>query len=250
MIRYNLTYEPWDPSLVRVDSVFTNIIHGEKAGSTDLYAYGTSQLLNKTSNVYQKIPVVVEFKDVLHASVNGKDPYYYDAVYWAANEGITGGVKNSKTGLYDSFNPQGNCTRAQMISFLWRMSGCPEPSRKVRFRDVPKNHYAYKAVAWAQEKGITGGYSDNTFRPNGNCSRAQAVTFLYRLADQPAVKVDSSTGFKDIHMNDGKYYNNAVVWAAQSGITGGYSDNTFRPDNLCTRCQMVTFLNRYENRAN
>ena len=187
------------------------------------------------------VRIYSEYADVRTGSDNGKDPYYYDSVYWATSKGITGGVKDSD-GVVRNFNPQGTCTRAQMVSFLWRMAGCPEPKKLTNFKDVSTKAYYYKAVCWAQEKGITGGYSDGTFGPDNPCTRGQAVTFLYRMAGQP--KVISKSNFKDV--KKGTYYYNAVLWAEQTGITGGYSDNTFRPDNKCTRAQMVTFLFRYD----
>ena len=210
------------------------------AGRTTVYAYGTDNKTGKHKRGFYS--VTVEFTDVRHDN-SKPDPYYYNPVYWAVDEGITAGVKDSK-GVNSRFDPDGICSRAQMISFLWRMAGCPEPETYTEFSDVDEKAYFYKAVSWAQEMGITGGYADGTFRPYNQCSRAQAVSFLYRMEGCPAVEKNSSSDFKDIHPGDGKYYNDAVLWAVQNGITGGYSDKTFRPDNLCSRAQMVTFLFR------
>lgn len=192
-----------------------------------------------------RVPIIIQFTDVDYVDdwidrENRK--YYFEPVYWAAKAGITGGVKDPD-GIYRRFDPQGECTRGQMISFLWRMEGCPEPSRKIsHFSDISSKDYFYKAVIWAEENSITGGYSDGTFRPNEKCNRAQAVTFLYRLEGQP--EVTKAPGFKDVR-NKNAYYYNAVSWARQYDIVGGYDDNTFRPNGVCTRAQMVTFLYRY-----
>ncbi|MBO4391078.1 MAG: S-layer homology domain-containing protein, partial [Lachnospiraceae bacterium] len=188
------------------------------------------------------VRVVTEFSDVRSGTDKGKDSYYYDPVYWASDKGITGGVKD-KDGVARKFDPQGVCTRGQMVAFLWRMAGCPEPKKYTSYKDVKKTDYYYKAVSWAEEKGITGGYKDGTFRPGNTCSRSQAAAFLYRMAGQP--KVTGNAPYPDVPK--GSYYHDAVIWAEQNGITYGYADGTFRPENKCTRCQMVTFLYRYNN---
>ena len=185
--------------------------------------------------------IVTEFSDVRTGSDKGKDPYYYAPVYWASQNGITGGVKDDN-GVYSKFDPQATCTRAQMVSFLWRFAGCPEPKTYTNFKDVSQKAYYYKAVSWAQENGITGGYSDGTFGPDKPCTRGQAVTFLNRM--HYSEKAHIITEFSDV--KPGTYYYNAVLWAEEYGITGGYSDGTFRPDNTCTRAQMVTFLYRFD----
>ena len=217
----------------------------EFRGGTVYIAFVTDLKENETLEkaiTIDDVEIYQRFLDVQPLSDKGKDPYYYDAVYWAAGEGITGGVKGSD-GVARYFYPQDTCTRAQMVSFLWRMAGCPAPKTETDFPDVSKKAYYYKAVCWAQENGITGGYPDGTFGPNKSCNRAQAVSFLYRMAGQPEVTANSN--FKDVKR--GAYYYNAVSWAEQAGITGGYSDNTFRPNNNCSRAQMVTFLYRYNN---
>ena len=185
------------------------------------------------------VRVISEFADVQAGSDKGKDPYYYDAVYWASSKGITGGVKG-KDGVARNFDPQGICTRAQMVAFLWRMVGCPEADtyygsgELTEFKDVSKDAYYYKAVRWAQARGITGGYPDGTFKPDKPCTRAQAVSFLDRLGYLPAP--EETTNFVDVEI--GSYYCKSVSWAQAWGITGGYSDGTFRPDGTCTRAQM------------
>ena len=160
--------------------------------------------------------------------------YYYEAVKWAAEKGITGGVGN---GL---FGPNQPCTRAQIVTFLWRAAGSPTPKHMSSFADVPADAFYAKAVAWAVENGITGGTGEGKFSPNATCTRAQSVTFLYRAAGSP--KVSSSAEFGDVATN--AYYADAVAWAAKNGITGGIGGGLFGSDNNCTRAQIVTFLYR------
>ena len=163
------------------------------------------------------------------------DAYYYDAVLWAAEEGITGGVDATH------FAPNATCTRAQAVTFLWRAAGSPAPkSSEMPFTDVAAGSYYETAVLWAVENGITKGTSDTTFTPNAKCTRAQIVTFLWRSQKSPAS--DSVNPFTDVAAD--AYYNTAVLWAAENGITGGTSATTFSPNNDCTRAQIVTFLFR------
>ena len=162
------------------------------------------------------------------------DAYYYEAVKWAAEKGITGGVGN---GL---FAPNQPCTRAQIVTFLWRAAGSPAPKNMSSFADVPADAFYAKAVAWAVENGITGGTGDGKFSPDATCTRAQAVTFLYRAAGSP--KVSGSAEFGDVATN--AYYADAVAWAAKNGITGGIGGGLFGSGNDCTRAQIVTFLYR------
>ena len=160
--------------------------------------------------------------------------YYYDAVKWAADKGITGGVGN------DLFAPNAPCTRAQIVTFLWRAAGSPAPKSMSSFADVPADAFYAKAVAWAVENGITGGTGDGKFSPNATCTRAQAVTFLYRASGAPAVS--GNAAFSDVATN--AYYAAAVKWAEKNGITGGIGGGLFGSDNDCTRAQIVTFLYR------
>ena len=163
------------------------------------------------------------------------DAYYYDAVLWAAENGITGGVDDTH------FAPNATCTRAQAVTFLWRAAGSPAPkSSENPFTDVKAGSYYYDAVLWAVENGITNGTSATTFSPNATCSRAQIVTFLWRSQKSPVS--DSVNPFTDVAAD--AYYNTAVLWAAENGITGGTSATTFSPNNDCTRAQIVTFLFR------
>ena len=159
--------------------------------------------------------------------------YYYEAVKWAQEKGITGGIGN---GL---FGPNQPCTRAQIVTFLWRAAGSPEPKAMSSFADVSMDAYYAKAVAWAVENGITTGTGDGKFSPDATCTRAQSVTFLFRAIGK---LVDSKAEFSDVLTDS--YYANAVAWAVENGITNGIGDGLFGPDNSCTRAQIVTFLFR------
>ena len=160
------------------------------------------------------------------------DAYYYEAVKWAAEKGITGGIGN---GL---FAPDLNCTRAQIVTFLWRAAGSPEPKGTVSFADVSAGSYYAKAVAWAVENGITGGTGNGLFSPDATCTRAQSAAFLYRAAGSPAV--NGSAGFSDVAAD--AYYAQAVAWAKEHGITDGIGGGLFGSANDCTRAQIAAFL--------
>ena len=160
------------------------------------------------------------------------DAYYYEAVKWAAEKGVTGGIGN---GL---FAPDLNCTRAQIVTFLWRAAGSPAPKGTVSFTDVPADSYYAKAVAWAVENGITGGMGDGLFSPDAACTRAQSAAFLYRAAGSPAVS--GSAGFSDVAAD--AYYAQAVAWAKEHGITDGIGGGLFGSANDCTRAQIAAFL--------
>ena len=159
--------------------------------------------------------------------------YYYEAVKWAQEKGITGGIGN---GL---FGPNQPCTRAQIVTFLWRAAGSPEPKAMSSFADVSTDAYYAKAVAWAVENGITTGTGDGKFSPDATCTRAQSVTFLFRAIGK---LVDSKAEFNDVLTDS--YYANAVAWAVENGVTNGIGNGLFGPDNSCTRAQIVTFLFR------
>ena len=161
--------------------------------------------------------------------------YYYDAVAWAVENGVTSGTSAT------TFSPDNACTRAQMVTFLWRAAGSPEPETTVNpFTDVSTNAYYYEAVLWAVEQGITNGTSATTFSPDATVTRSQTVTFLWRNAGSPVV---SGSSFADVTAD--AYYATAVAWAAREGITSGTSATTFSPDAACTRAQIVTFLYRH-----
>ena len=160
--------------------------------------------------------------------------YYYEAVKWAQEKGITGGIGN---GL---FGPNQPCTRAQIVTFLWRAAGSSEPKSMSSFSDVSADSYYAKAVAWAVENGITTGTGDGKFSPDATCTREQAVAFLYRASGSPAVSGGSA--FSDVAAN--AYYADAVAWAEKNGVTGGIGGGLFGSGNTCTRAQIVTFLYR------
>ena len=161
--------------------------------------------------------------------------YYFDAVEWAVQNKITNGTDKTH------FSPDANCTRSQIVTFLWRSNGSPEPTEtKNPFKDVKKNDYYYKAVLWAVENNITKGTSETTFSPNDTCTRADALTFLWRFKQSPVAT--SSTKFKDVPKD--AYYTDAVNWGVANNITQGTSKTTFSPDATCSRSQIVTFLYR------
>ena len=162
--------------------------------------------------------------------------YYFDAVLWAVDAGITDGTSAT------TFSPAASCTRAQMVTFLWRAAGEPKAATaSCAFTDVDKDAYYYEALLWAVENGIINGTSATTFSPDTTCTRGQMATFLYRSAKAPFV--NGTHRFADVKAD--AYYNNAVIWAAAKGITAGTSDTTFSPNAACTRGQMVTFLYRH-----
>ncbi len=164
-----------------------------------------------------------------------KGSYYEEAVNWAVEQGITAGTTAT------TFSPDATCTRAQAVTFLWRAAGSPAPqSHAMPFTDVAAGSYYHDAVLWAVENGITKGTSDTAFSPNATCTRGQFVTFLWRSQKSPAS--GSVNPFTDVAAD--AYYANAVLWAAENGVTSGTTATTFSPNNTCTRAQIVTFLFR------
>ena len=159
--------------------------------------------------------------------------YFYEAVKWAVKNGITTGVGN------DMFAPEQSCTRAQIVTFLWRAAGSPEPKAMSSFSDVPVNAYYAKAVAWAVENGITNGMTETTFAPDAICTRGQSVTFLYRALKGSA---SGSANFTDVKSD--AFYADAINWAVANNVTNGTSNTTFSPNADCTRAEIVTFLYR------
>ena len=181
---------------------------------------------------FSKIETTMNFWDVKQGD------YYYDAVKWAVEKRITEG-----TGA-NFFSPNASCTRAQMVTFLWRAAGSPAPKSTVNpFTDVSANDYFYNAVLWAVENGITTGASADRFAPGATVSRAQTVTFLYRANGSPAA---SGASFGDVAADE--YYANAVAWAVQNGITTGTGNGKFSPNADCTRGQIVTLLYRADTK--
>ena len=158
--------------------------------------------------------------------------YYVDAVEWMLKREVTQGTTET------TFSPNLNCTRAQIVTFLWRAAGSPEPKSTVSFADVSADSYYAKAVAWAVENGITGGTGNGLFSPDAACTRAQSAAFLYRAAGSPAV--NGSAGFSDVAAD--AYYAQAVAWAKEHGITDGIGGGLFGSANDCTRAQIAAFL--------
>ena len=161
------------------------------------------------------------------------DAFFYEAVKWAVKSGVTNGLTDTMFGPYEP------CTRGQIITFLWRAAGSPEPKTVVSFADVPAGSYYAKAVAWAIENGITNGMTETTFAPDATCTRGQGVTFLYRALKG---SVGATSSFVDVPTN--AFYADAVGWAVSGKVTDGTSNTTFSPDDNCTRGQIVTFLYR------
>ena len=163
---------------------------------------------------------------------------YHDAIMWAYKSKITTGVTET------TFVPNGSCTRAQIVTFLYRAAGSPEVAENVTnpFTDVSKDSVYYNAIMWAVEKKITTGVTATTFEPNSPCNRAQIVTFLYREAGSPELAKDAANPFSDV--SDSSVYYNAILWAVEKKITTGVTGTTFVPNDTCTRAQAVTFLFR------
>ena len=162
--------------------------------------------------------------------------YYATAVSWAVANEITNGTGGGK------FSPNDTCTRGQVVTFLWRAKGSPEPKNKTHpFTDVNEKGYYYNAMLWAVENGITTGADKTHFAPGKTCTRGQVVTFLWRAKGSPEPK-NKTHPFTDV--NEKGYYYNAMLWAVENGITTGATKTTFAPDKSCTRGQVVTFLFR------
>lgn len=194
---------------------------------------GTRQL---TGTVAIKIGQTMNFIDVKTTD------YFYDSVKWAVNKGVTTGTSST------TFSPYNPCKRAEIVTFLWRAAGSPEPTTtRNPFRDVNAVTHSsyYKAILWASQKGIAAGTSTTTFSPDQVCTRAQIVTFLYRYAGKPSGYY--SNPFKDVGATSEASYYNAILWAVGKGITTGTSATTFSPYASCNRAEAVTFLYRYTN---
>ena len=205
-------------------------IDSKSIGAVKSYTFENVRRTHTIEVIFMKAngnPQTGVFVDVATSS------YYEDAVDWAVGNGITQGTDDTH------FSPDGICTRAQAVTFLWRAAGSPAPrSRTVPFTDVPAGSYYYDAVLWAVENGITEGTSDTTFSPNMTCTRAQIVAFLWRSEKSPAA--GTANPFADVKST--AYYADAVLWAVKENITRGTTNTTFSPDADCTRSQIVTFL--------
>ena len=205
------------------------LVDGKSVGAVKSYTFKNVTKDHTIEAIFMKSngnPQTGVFVDVAEGS------YYEEAIDWAVEKGITNGVSNNM------FAPNDPCTRAQIVTFLWRAAGSPAPKSMSSFTDVPADAFYAKAVAWAVENGITSGTGESKFSPNATCTRAQAVTFLYRASGSPAVS--GSAEFSDVATN--AYYADAVAWAAKKGITTGIGGGLFGSDNDCTRGQIVTFL--------
>ena len=205
-------------------------IDGKSIGAVKSYTFENVSRTHTIEVIFMKAngnPQTGVFVDVATGS------YYEDAVDWAVENGITKGTDDTH------FSPDGICTRAQAVTFLWRAAGSPKPeTRAMPFTDVPVGSYYYDAVLWAVENGITKGTSDTTFSPNMTCTRAQIVAFLWRSEKSPAA--GTANPFADVKST--AYYADAVLWAAKEDITKGTTNTTFSPNADCTRAQIVTFL--------
>ena len=205
-------------------------IDGKSIGAVKSYTFENVRRTHTIEVIFMKAngnPQTGVFVDVATGS------YYEDAVDWAVENGITKGTDDTH------FSPDGICTRAQAVTFLWRTAGSPKPeTRTMPFTDVPAGSYYYDAVLWAVENGITKGTSDTTFSPNMTCTRAQIVAFLWRSEKSPAA--GTANPFADVKST--AYYADAVLWAVKENITKGTTSTTFSPNADCTRAQIVTFL--------
>lgn len=200
--------------------------------SNDYYYIGVG--LDTYFDTYSTYAFHTLFYPFLDVSDSSK--YFYDPVIWAVQNGITSGVTE------EYFKPNNTCTRAQVVTFLWRAAGQPEPKSTVNpFTDIKPGKYFYKAVLWAAERGITSGVTKTTFGPEESCTRAQVVSFLWRAAGQPEPR-SYNNPFSDVGSN--KYYYKSVLWAVENGITSGFSADIFGPNSTCTRGQIVSFLYR------
>ena len=205
------------------------LVDGKSVGSVKSYTFKNVTKDHTIEAIFMKSngnPQTGVFVDVAEGS------YYEEAIDWAVEKGITNGVSSNM------FAPNDPCTRAQIVTFLWRAAGSPAPKNMSSFTDVPADAFYAKAVAWAVENGITSGTGESKFSPNATCTRAQAVTFLYRASGSPAVS--GKAEFSDVSTT--AFYADAVTWAAKKGITTGIGGGLFGSDNDCTRGQIVTFL--------
>lgn len=218
------TGHKWDTGKVTKEPV--EGVDGEKTftctvcGETEIRYFGKGE----------PEPIQNPFRDVA-----AKD-FFYEPVMWAVSNNVTSGLSAN------SFGPTKGCTRAQVVTFLWRAAGEPAPTSDVNpFTDVKKGQYYYDAVLWAVENGITTGLNATTFGTNADCNRGQIVTFLWRAMGKPA-PTNTNNPFKDVSAK--QYYYDAVLWAVENGITTGLSATSFGPNSTCTRGQIVTFLYR------
>ncbi|MBO4579371.1 MAG: S-layer homology domain-containing protein [Clostridiales bacterium] len=217
----------WKSSDKKVASVDSN-------GKVTAKMAGTAKITASAAGKTVSCDVTVLYKDVS----NAKDFWFNPTNYLTAKNVVKGYADQTE------FRPANECSRAQMVTFLWRLAGSPAPKAKTTsFKDVKSTDYFFKPVIWAVEQGITTGVSKTKFNPSGICTRAQTVTFLWRMAGKPAPKADKCK-FKDVKAKD--YFYKATIWASEKKIVAGYDDGTFKPEGKCLRRQMVTFLYKYD----
>lgn len=224
----SVTLKSSKPSIVKIGK--KNTVQALKAGSSVV----TVTVDGKSYDVKVQ---------VLYKDVNDTSKFWYIPTYALTDMGVVKGYDNQTL-----FKPANNCTRAQMVTFIWRLAGSPEPTTKeCKFTDVDETDYFYKACIWGNENHIVEGYKNGTFGPQIVCARRHAVTFLWRLAGKPEPNIDKikfDDVFEDINEED--YFYKACLWASEKKIVAGYDDNTFRPDGDCLRRQMVTFLYKFD----
>ena len=221
-------------SLALKDGKESNFASIGEAALPAAFCGGTVTLQSSTGDTPEETAQNTPFADMPEAS-----HWSYEPISWATANGITSGISDMTFGLDEA------CTRAQVVTFLWRAAGSPEPEATSNpFKDLERGAYYYKAVLWAVENDITAGTSATTFSPDETCTRGQIVTLLWRYEGKPETK-HLMNPFKDVV--EGAYYENAVLWASETGVTAGTSASTFDPESTCTRAQIVTFL--YRNNA-
>ena len=231
--------EKIDTSLYTEEAVFSlmdilnraRVVRSDEKASSEEIASAIKELRDVVGNI--KPNPVFLFDDV-----RDEAKFYFDPIYWAYKHNPQISKGTSET----TFTPNENCTRGQVVTFLWRAVGEPEPkSMASHFSDLKSDAFYEKAVAWAVEQGITKGTSDSSFSPDATCTRGQIVTFLYRANGSPK-QSQKDNPFKDVA--EGQYFTNAVLWAVENGVTKGKTADEFRPDATCTRGEVVTFLYR------
>ena len=225
------------PAVLEWSSDNETVATVDQSGCVTAHKYGTATITVSIPGTELSASCQVQtlFYDVIDPSA-----YYYKHVYWAAEAGITKGYN------LEYFGPQLECTRDQMMTFLWRLAGSPKPkTTKSPFSDVKKGDYCFNAIMWAVDNKITNGYPDGTFGVGVPCTREQAMTFMWRMAGKPEPKTTKNP-FSDVKKSD--YFYKAVLWASENKIANGYADGTYGVGISCLREYMVTFLSRFNSK--